>query len=217
MSQAPAQPTRPRPTLDVSRLPTDALGPRSPQWWGNLLAILIESTTLALLVAAYYYIARNYEVYPPPRTTLNPPLFETEPRLGWATANVILLALSCLPMYLTDKAAREHRQTGVRLGLLLMSVIGAVSCWMRWQEFDAVHFKWDDNAYASIVWAILGMHLIYTLYGLGELAVMDAWNWTHKLDEKHVLDVTLAGGFWYWVAGTAVIVYGVIYWSPRLL
>ena len=37
----------------------------------------------------------------------------------------------------------------------------------------------------------------------------------HGIDEKHGLDVTLAGGYWYWVAATGVILYVVVFWSPR--
>jgi hypothetical protein len=46
---------------------------------------------------------------------------------------------------------------------------------------------------------------------------MGLWVARHGLDSKHALDVTLAGGFWYWVAGTGVILYAVLFWGPRVL
>jgi hypothetical protein len=47
-------------TLDVSSLPDSALDARSPVWWGNLLLICIETTTMVLLIACYFYIRRNF-------------------------------------------------------------------------------------------------------------------------------------------------------------
>jgi hypothetical protein len=46
---------------------------------------------------------------------------------------------------------------------------------------------------------------------------MLAWLLTHPIDEKHAMDVTLAGGFWYWVAGTGAVLYVVLFWGPRIL
>ena len=63
----------------------------------------------------------------------------------------------------------------------------------------------------------LALHLTYQLAAAGEFLVMGAWVARHGLDEKHALDVTLAGGFWYWVAATGVVVYVVIFWGPRFL
>ena len=42
-------------TIDVSKLPIDALDQPSPVWWGNTLMIFIESMTVILLLAAYFY------------------------------------------------------------------------------------------------------------------------------------------------------------------
>ena len=102
-------------------------------------------------------------------------------------------------------------------GLAVMFVVAVVVIVLRWREFFATHFWWNDNAYASTVWTTLAIHLMYQLTAAGEFLIMGLWLLTHKIDEKHALDVTLAGGFWYWVAGTGVIVYGVLFWGPRIL
>jgi cytochrome c oxidase subunit III len=210
-------PPRGRPTLDVSHLPALAWDSRSPLWWGNLLGIISETVTVALLVAGYFYVARNITPFPPPRVTLNQALYHTAPRLGWGTLNTALLLLSCVPMYFTDRAARRQSAGAGRLGLLIMLVIGVVSCWVRWREFDAVHFTWDANAYASFVWGMLVLHLFYLLVGAGEMGLILVWTSLKGVDEKHGIDITLMGGFWYWLIGCQAVIYSVIYWSPRLL
>ena len=42
----------PRRTIDVSHLPEEAFGERSPVWWGNTLMLLIESSTVAILIVS---------------------------------------------------------------------------------------------------------------------------------------------------------------------
>jgi cytochrome c oxidase subunit 3 len=209
-------PTAPS-VIDVSKLPPNAFDSRSPVWWGNTLMILIETTTMALLVATYFYLARNFPEFPPPRVNQEPVLYHPVPNLPMGTANVILIVASCIPMYLTDRAARRDRRWGVFGGLCAMLLIAVIAIVLRFNEFHAVHFKWDDNAYGSIVWAILGMHLTYLIAGGAEFLVMGVWVLTHPLDEKHALDVTLAGGYWYWVGGTQIVLYLVIYFAPRIL
>jgi cytochrome c oxidase subunit 3 len=205
----------PHTALDVSHLPAGAFDARSPLWWANLLTIFIETTTVALMLAAYFYLKRNFEQWPPPMVNAWPPVSDPVPALGAGTWQTILLVASCLPMYLTDRAARKLRRGHVIAGLAVMTLLSAASLWLRAKEFPAVRFSWDDNAYASIVWTILVLHLTYVLVGLLEFIVMLAWALLHGLDEKHGLDVTLAGGYWYWTAGIWVPVYLTIYWVPR--
>jgi cytochrome c oxidase subunit III len=207
----------PRARLDVSKLPTSGMDERSPLWWGNLLLILIETMTLALMLASYFYLRQNYDQWPPPKVDVHPPILHPVPALGAATADVLLMVLACLPMYWTDMAARRKDRTKVIAGLALMFVVAVVAIALRWHEFFDTHFWWNDNAYASTVWTTLAIHLTYQLAAAGEFLIMGLWVATHKLDEKHALDVTLAGGFWYWVAGTGVVVYAVLFWAPRII
>jgi cytochrome c oxidase subunit III len=101
------------------------------------------------------------------------------------------------------------------LGLFVMFVVCAISILLRCREFKDVHFRWDDNAYGSVVWAILVMHLIYLISAAGEFVLMFAWAIVHPFEDKHGLDVTLMGGFWYWVVGIWAISYVIVFWYPR--
>jgi heme/copper-type cytochrome/quinol oxidase subunit 3 len=203
--------------IDVSKLPANAMDWKSPVWWGNTLMILIETTTVALLVASYFYLARNYPEFPPPRGDRTPVIYHAVPDLPMGTANLVLIVAACIPMYLTNQAARKDRGRAVLVGLGMMLLLGVIAIILRCKEFPAVHFRWNDNAYGSIVWAILGMHLTYLIAGTAEFLIMGLWVLTHKLDDKHSLDVTLAGGYWYWVAGTQAVIYCVIYLAPRMI
>jgi cytochrome c oxidase subunit III len=204
------------PQINVSDLPDSAFDERSPVWWGNTLLILIESTTLILLLVGYLYCRQNFDEWPPPKTDVIPAIHDPVANLLWGTIQFFLLALTCIPMYLTDIAARQDDEPRVRKGLIFMFCVCIVSLALRWQEFHAVKFWWNDNAYASLVWTMLGLHLTYILAAAGEFFIMGLWTFTHELDPKHAHDVTLAGGYWYWVAATNALIYAAIYWFPRV-
>jgi heme/copper-type cytochrome/quinol oxidase subunit 3 len=139
------------------------------------------------------------------------------PGLGAATADVVLMLAACLPMYWTDMAARRKDKPKVLAGLGLMFLVSLGALALRAYEFPATRFWWNDNAYASVVWTTLGLAVTYQLAAAGEFFIMGLWLLFHDLDEKHAMDVTLAGGFWYWVAGTGLILYVIIFWGARFL
>jgi heme/copper-type cytochrome/quinol oxidase subunit 3 len=201
--------------IDVRHLSTAAWDSRSPVWWGNLLLTLIETTTVALMIGTYFYLRRNFGQWPPPRINELPFNPEPLPHLLFGTLNLVILLASVPLTYVTDMAARRSDEKSLRGLLPAMLGVAVLTTVLRFYEFGAMHVKWDENAYGSAVWWILGLHLSYLLAGAGEYFIMTIWTWTHELDEHHALDVTLIGGFWYWVAGTWVVCYLVLYWCPR--
>jgi hypothetical protein len=88
---------------------------------------------------------------------------------------------------------------------------------LRVYEFSAVKFLWDENAYASIVWGMLVLHLFYLILEVAEAGIDVVWVAIYGLDEKLADDVTLSTGYWYWTVAIALVVYLVIYWSPYIL
>src|SRR2546423_13992521 len=207
-----------QPKIDVSHLPEHAMDSRATLWWGNALMMMIEPTTVVLLLAVGFYSRRNFtDASPPPRVNEQPIIYDPVPRLTLGTINTILIVASCALMYWTDMAARRLDTKKSRVGLAIMLGVATVACAMRWFEFPKFFFKWDENAYASIVWWTLAMHFVYLLAAVGEFAFMLIWVLRRPMDEKHALDTTLAGGYWYWVAATWAVTYAVIYFGPRVL
>ena len=99
----------------------------------------------------------------------------------------------------------------------MSGLCGAAAIAVRFYEFAGIHFRWDDNAYASLVWSILGLHLTYLGLATLEAAILIVWLLLHGLDEKHAVDVTLTASYWYWMAATGVVLYAVVYWTPRIV
>jgi heme/copper-type cytochrome/quinol oxidase subunit 3 len=233
-----------RPTLDVSHLPAESRDSRSPVWWGNVLFMLIETTTVALLLASYVYLWRNYPQsgWPPPATQHDPPILKPVPDLLLGTLNVLLLLVTAGVMVWVDRACRRQfdelerakaakpsavptgegprpseRPAGVMWGLATLFVLGAVSLALRWKEFPALKVLWNENAYAALVWTKLGLHFVYVAIEVVEVAVMLLWIGLYGLGENQTTDVILTAAYWYWTVAVGVVIYGVVYWFPRLV
>lgn len=205
-------------TIDATALPeVGGIETRSPLWWGMVWTIAILTTVAALLAASYFYLRRNFDQWPPPQVSVHPPMDYPLPDLALPTLNLALLILSCAAAYVVDRSARRMRQWPLRLGLLIVVGLGVISLMLRYAEFNGLHFRWDDNAYGSIVWAILVFHLICLFTATVEMLVMGLWGWLHPLDEKHALDVSIMSLFWYWMVGVWVVLYLIVYVSPRFI
>jgi heme/copper-type cytochrome/quinol oxidase subunit 3 len=105
----------------------------------------------------------------------------------------------------------------VRRGLALILAVGVILNALRFFELrpSQLKFRLDENAYASIVWIILGTHLTYLLAAVAEFAIMLAWIIKHSFDPNHRLYDTMLGGYWYRTAATWVACYGVVYFGAR--
>jgi heme/copper-type cytochrome/quinol oxidase subunit 3 len=194
--------------LDVSDLPTSAFGPRTTLWWGMLTFLAIEGTVLAMLVVTYLYLWIGAPAWPPGDTA--------PPGLGWATLNAALLLASTPLAYVTDRAARreDHRRT---LGLMVLMVLaGLASTGLRALEFTALNVSWDANAYGSILWTILGVHLTHIVAETLENVLLVIVFCCGRREPKHFVDVHVNMVYWYFVAGAWVVLYGLVNLLPRL-
>jgi cytochrome c oxidase subunit 3 len=203
--------------IDVSELPAIAFDTQAPTWWGNFLLMCIETMTVALMVASYFYLAQNFQQWPPPSVDRNPPINNPVPDLTIGTWVMALLVGATIPMVWADQGAHKVRVFPVVIGLSLGTVAGIAAIVLRFYEFQSLKFQWDENAYSSIVWGLLVLHLLYIILEVGEAAIDILWIGLHGLDEKLAVDVTLSTEYWYWTAGTALVIYFVVYWAPRML
>ena len=204
--------------VDASVLPSGSLDYRAPIWWGNLLLLAIETTMFALMVACYLYYRQNIEPWPPPRARGEPPhRFDPNPSLLLPTVGLAVLLASGATAYVGDVAAKAMDRAGILRWDGLTLLLGGVALVLRFFELDALHFRWDENAYASIVWLIVGTHLLHLLVVILEVGNTWVWIRSRGLDKKHATDALVSTVYWYWVVGTWVLLYGLVYLLPRAI
>ena len=204
-----------RAVIDVTELPRHQFDTFDPVWWGNNLLLAIETSMFGILIATYFYLRQNFELWPPPVAELTATL-KPLPQLTYGTLNTILLVLSCGPMVLTDISARRGNRGVSQVGLVICVACGLAAMVLRGFEFSAVYFRWDSNAYGSVVWFMLGMHALHLLVLTSESILLAIWIFTREYDMKHRVDIVTVAVYWYWVVAIWLVLYGIIYFTPRL-
>ena len=199
----------PRFSGDLSHLPSHAFGHRSLTWWGIIAFMLIEGGFFALTIAAYFYLMGQEQSWPPP--PFEPP--------NWiaGTLFTLLMLVSEIPNTVIKRASESGKLREVRKLLLLMTGIGVVLLVIRAFEFTSLKVLWYDNAYGSIVWALLVLHTTHILTDWGDTAVLAALMHTqHGMEGRRFVDVSENALYWRFVWIAWLPIYFLIYWLPRL-
>lgn len=194
--------------LDLTKLPPHGLGTASLTWWGTLAFMLIEGTGFALSIVVYLYLM-----------SLAPhwPLNAAPPDLLPGSALTVLLIASLLPNILIARWTRQQNLAKVRIGLIIMSLLGVAPLIIRIFEFPAMHISWDQNAYGSIVWVMLGLHTTHIITDLIDTVVLTCLMFSrHGDNPRRYGDVSDNAMYWNFVVAIWLPMYICLYWVPRL-
>jgi heme/copper-type cytochrome/quinol oxidase subunit 3 len=193
--------------IDASVLPSYGFSHRSLVWWATLGMIAVEAIVFALAIASYFFLRSHSDVWP-----LNGP----PPDLLWGTLNTVIMVLSAVPNQLTKKAAEKHEMERARLWLTVCVAMSLMFLVLRVFEFRALNTGWDQNAYGSITWTLLGLHTVHLVTDFWDTAVLMVMLFVAPLEGKSMVDVSENAFYWYFVVLAWLPIYFVIYWAPRL-
>lgn len=84
-------------------------------------------------------------------------------------------------------------------------------------EYSQVSYSWDDHAYGSVVWLVIGFHSTHVITLVLKTIVMLVLEWRGYFNEKRTLGVQVNGLYWHFVVAVWLPLYVVLYWSPRLM
>jgi cytochrome c oxidase subunit III len=191
---------------NVRDLPTVTFGHRSLMWWGTLGFMVIEGWTLALIAAMYFYVRQNFLTWPPMRTPL--------PSLLIPTIGLVVMLGSLVPTYLCDRAARRLDEGGVKLWLLVASIIALAIPVLRWYELWALNVRWDSNAYGSAAWLLVATHATLLLLDVADTVGLTLFYWFRRMPIKAMSDTSDNSFYWYFMVGIWVPIYLIVYVGP---
>lgn len=195
--------------LDVGHLPTYGFGHRSLMWWGTAGMMAIEGTAFAFMIMIYFYLRALDESWPRGGGGGG------GPDLLWGTLNAILIALSAIPNTWLDRRAIDRDLRNVRTGLVLMSVFGFALMAVRALEFTTLNVSFDESAYGSTLWILLGLHTFNLVTDVADTLVLTVLMFRGPLEGKRFVDVAENSGYWDFVVVTWLPIYAVMYWAPR--
>ncbi len=192
--------------LDVSGLPSYGFSHRSLMWWGTAGMIAIEGSAFAFMIVIYFYLRSLSQTWPEAGAA---------PGLLWGTLNLVMIVASAIPNTFADKAAIDHDLPSVRSAMAWSSLFGIALCAVRWMEFTALNVRWDDSAYGSCVWMLLGLHTFNLVTDVVDTLVLTAVMFKEPVEGKRFVDIAENSGYWDFIVLTWVPIYAVIYWAPR--
>jgi cytochrome c oxidase subunit 3 len=194
-------------TGDVSGLPDAAFGARTVLWWGVLGFMLIEGGAFALACGAYLFLMSHSDPWPPRGYP---------PGLAAGLVFTAIALLSEIPNVWTNRMAHAEREGPMKVGLVIMSVIGIALVAVRWVEFRTLNVRWDANAYGSIVWALMILHTTHVITDLADTIGVTVFSFTHAVDTNRCSDVADNCLYWHFVVLAWLPIYALVYWAPRL-
>jgi heme/copper-type cytochrome/quinol oxidase subunit 3 len=199
----------PRFTDSVAELPTHKFGPSSLTWWGIMGFMVIEGAAFGLAFAAYFFIMGREQGWPPEG--------RLPPDLPAGTLFTILILLSEIPNTLIKKAAHQRDVPAIRALMAVMVGIGGALLVIRGFEFDSLNCRWTDDAYSSIIWALLLLHTTHILTDWVDTIVLWLLMRTDLgWDGRRLVDTDENSLYWRYVWLLWLPIYLMIYWVPRL-
>jgi len=158
------------------------------------------------MIIVYFYLRSLAPTWPVARAA---------PDLLWGTVNLGLILLSALPFIWSDRAAIDLDLRKVRIAMLLCSLISLALCAVRWMEFTALNVRWDESAYGSVVWMLMGLHTFNLVTDVGDTLVLTVLMFYGPLEGKHFVDIAENAGYWNFIVLSWIPIYAVVYWAPR--
>jgi cytochrome c oxidase subunit III len=192
---------------NVSALPTWGFSTQSTPWWGTIAFIALEGTAFALAIGTYIYLYTVNAEWP----------LDAPPPNHWpGTLMLIVLLASAWPNHWINRVAHEKALPKVQVGLVIISGMGLLTLAIRAFEFAHLNVSWDQNAYGSILWVILGLHATHLVTDVGDTLVLTVLMFTRHATPRRFSDVTDNAFYWYFVVLSWLPLYFLIYWVPRL-
>lgn len=183
---------------------------RHPLWWGFWGMIAIETTVFATLVVSYLYLRMGADAWPPEPLPL--------PELFLPTLNTVILLASSGAMVWADRGIKEGEQRQLAVGLTVGIAMALIFLALKAYEYlHHVGFRWDDHAYGSIVWTIVGFHSAHVMALVLKTVVVATLAWKGYFTEDRRLAVSVNGIYWHFVVIIWIPLYLVLYWAPRFL
>jgi heme/copper-type cytochrome/quinol oxidase subunit 3 len=196
-------------TDTVADLPTHKFGPSSLTWWGIVSFMVIEGAAFGLAFAAYFFLMGHEQGWPPEA--------RRAPDLLAGTLFTLIILLSEIPNTAIKKAANEGDVPTIRMLMPVMVAIGVVLLIIRGFEFNSLNVRWTDDAYGSIIWALLLLHTTHILTDWFDTAVLTALMYTPLAYEgRRLVDTDENSLYWRYVWLLWIPIYLMIYWVPRL-
>jgi cytochrome c oxidase subunit III len=177
-------------------------------WWGMIVTIATESMIFVGLLASYGFLRASAQHWPPPGIPL--------PEIPKTALFSALLIGSSLPVWWAERGIKRGDVARLRLGMAVAWLMGAAFVGNSIKDFLDLSFGWSNNAYGSIFYATVGLHLAHVIVALILSIGVQAKAWMGRYDENHYLTVEVVSLYWHFVDVVWIFVFATLFLSEHL-
>jgi cytochrome c oxidase subunit III len=176
---------------------------RSIAWWGVLGMIASEVVFFANLIIGYLYLRVRAGQWPPEGIE---PL-----ELLLPTINTAILLSSALPMHGAHLAIRRGDRKGMKTGLILASVLGAIFIGGQAWEYTHAPFSLKTGTFGSTFFTLTGFHGLHVIVGIILMMICYIRALRGSFTREHHFAVEAAAMYWHFVDAVWVILFAALY------
>lgn len=176
--------------------------------WGMLMLILTEATIFLVLLSSYFFLRASAPVWPPAGIE--------KPELTLAIPFSIVLWASSGPTFYAEAKLRAGNVRAAKVGLALTFLMGISFVGYSLHDFNGLHYGWRDNAYGSIYYTIVGLHLAHVVVGLAMNVLVQVKAWLGRFDRGRHASAEVYFLYWHFVDLVWVAVFPALILSPHL-
>jgi cytochrome c oxidase subunit I+III len=136
--------------------------------------------------------------------------------LPWGSVFTVVAIASELPNARVSRRARQRDLPAVKSGLVLMTAIGVALLAVRALELATLNVGLGQHAYGPVVRVLLVLHTLYMATGIFASAMLAA-TLSSPADGRRFSDAVDNALYWHFVVWSSVVLYVIVYWTPRWL
>jgi cytochrome c oxidase subunit III len=195
--------------LDISGLTPYSNWTRAPLWWGFIGLVTIEATVFASFIVSYFYLKTGASGGWPPAPLDSPDLL-------LPTVNTAVLIASSFVVHWGDTGIKKGNRKRLRVAMLVAIAMAVTFLVLKVVEYADKSYRWDDHAYGSMIWVMIGFHSAHVFTVVLKTIIVDVLAWRGYFNEHRNLGVGVNGVYWHFVVIIWIPLYLTIYWAPRL-
>lgn len=188
-------------------LPVGSVHRQGLGWSGVLCLIATEGALFAYLIFSYCYFA----VQMPPSWSPEP-----HPKLTLALPNTIILLLSSVAVWWSERGVRSGARGQHRGGLALGIVLGIIFLVIQAFEWYGKTFSITSGSYGSLYFTITGFHMAHVAVGVLALTAVLIWSERGYFDRRRNAPVLISSLYWHFVDGVWCVLFAMFYIAPYL-
>jgi heme/copper-type cytochrome/quinol oxidase subunit 3 len=180
----------------------------STAWWGMVMLITTEAMIFLALLSSYFFVRAGASHWPLGAIKA--------PELTRSSIFTVVLLGSSIPIFWAESAIRRGHMHAVRIGLLLSFLMGSAFLGHSVWDFLDLEFKFNQNAYASLFFVIVGLHATHVFVGLLMSMVVQLKASLGKVTPERYLTLEVFSLYWHFVDGVWIFVFSSLFISPHL-